>query len=118
MPGDYPGWLYPAAWLAALALSASIFMFLYWRSEDLRKAFMVSLAWLKAAALVLWLAGLDRPVLEIVYVRGGATAASITLTANTLIALALLATNTMIWAWPDVSRELLGRREEMPGLRR
>ena len=114
----YPEWLYPAAWLAALALSTLIFALVYWRSEDLRKAFMVSLAWLKAAALVLWLAGLDRPVLEIVYVRGGATAASVTLTANTLIALSLLVTNLAVWAWPEVSRELLGRREEMPGLRR
>ncbi len=59
MPGDYPAWLYPAAWLAALALSASIFMFLYWRSEDLRRAFMISLAWLKVAAAVVFFLFVD-----------------------------------------------------------
>ncbi len=114
----YPEWLYPAAWLGALLLSTLIFVFVYWRSEDLRKAFMLSLAWLKVAALVLWLIELDRPVLHLYLLREGSLTGGLTITANLAIALALLATNLTVWAWPELSRELLGRREELPGVRR
>ncbi len=113
----YPGWLYPLAWLGALFMSTLISMFVYWRSEDLRKAFMLSLAWLKVAALILWLVGLDRPVLQVYLAREGVLTGGLTITANMLIALALLITNATVWAWPELSRELLGRREELPGVR-
>ena len=113
---DYPEWLYPAAWMAALAVSGLIFTVVYFREGGLRRPLIVSLIWLKAAAFILWIVGLDRPLLIVAYVRGPEQAATATITANMAVAIALLATNLTIWAWPEISAALRGRREQLPGL--
>ncbi|BBC20937.1 hypothetical protein [Aeropyrum globular virus 1] len=113
---DYPGWLYPAAWLAAILASALILALVYWKTESIRTGLIVSLLWMKAAALVLWLVGLDRPVVKLLFIRSGDIAWGLTLTANMLVVVALAVTNLTIYAWPELSRELLGRREGLPGV--
>ena len=115
--GGVEGLVYPAAWLAAILASALVFSVVYWRGGDLRGALIASLLWLKAAALVLWLVGLDRPVFTVYLVgRGGTAVRALTVTANMLVAAALALTNLTVYAWPEISRSLLGRRERLPGV--
>ena len=110
-----PSLLAAAGWSVAAFSASIVFGVVYWRGGSLREAAIASLILLKAVALGLWALGLDRPLLTIYVYRGG-TVHTITITANLLLALSLLATNLLLLAWPRLSQSISGRREELPGV--
>ena len=104
------------AWIVCIVASAAVLVALYLKTNSIRVAVMASLLWLKASAAILFVLGLDRPLLRIYYVKHGYIVGSITLTANIAVFLMLLITNAIVYAWPQISRELGLGRQQLPGV--
>lgn len=80
-----------AAWGVAVVAAAFTFNKVYEREGSFKKALTYSLILLKIFATVYWLAGLDRPLASIYYVRGEVVWSG-TLTANMAVIIALAVT--------------------------
>jgi len=104
------------AWLLGLGLMTLVFLYFHHKTGDLRYSFMLALVWGKVLALILWALGLDKPLFTMYYYRDGYIIAKLTITANMLVLLTLLATNLTAYAWPQITRELTGARQRLPGL--
>lgn len=81
-----------AAWVLGVGIMSYMLIALMRAGYGFRKALTHALITGKVIATIYWVAGLDRPVMTITYVRGG-TVAGVTLTANTIILMSLLAAN-------------------------
>ena len=106
------------AWVYGLLSMLAVFLYMHWRTGDLRFSFMAALAWGKVLAGVYWLLGLDYPLFSIYrYYEGYGYYPVATITANMAVFTLLLLTNTLAYAWPELKREL-GFRGPLPGLPR
>lgn len=85
-----------AAWGVAVTAATITFIKVYEKESSFRKALTYSLILLKIIATVYWLAGLDRPLATIYYVRGGQVVWAGTITANIAIIIALALTVILI----------------------
>jgi len=104
------------AWLLGLAMMLAVFLYMHWRTSDIRYSFMASLAWGKVLAGVYWILGLDYPLLAFYSYREGLGYHPVfTVTANTAILALLFLANITTYAWPEIKREL-GLWGEIPGM--
>ena len=104
------------AWTLGLLSMLLVFLYFHHKTGDLRYSFMVSLVWGKVLAGVYWLLGLDLPLFAVyAYYRGYGLYPVLTVTANMAIFLLLLLTNALVYAWPELKKEI-GITGELPGL--
>ena len=105
------------AWLYGLGGMLLVFLYFHYRTGDLRYSFMISLIWGKITAGVYWVLGLDYPLFTIYkYYEGYGYYPIATVTANMAILFLLFATNIIVYAWPELKKELGGG--PLPGLPR
>ena len=105
-----------AAWLLGLLSMLAVFLYFHHKTGDLRYSFMIALLWGKVLATIYWLLGLDLPLFALyTYVEGYGYYPIVTITVNMAILATLLLTNALVYAWPELKREL-GMQGELPGL--
>lgn len=95
------------AWFFGLLSMLTVFIVLYRMGEGLQKSLLFALIWGKIYAGVMWVLGVDKPVLTIYrYVPGYGYYPIHTLTANMIIFILFLTTALTTWFWEDIRREL------------
>ena len=86
-----------------------VFLVLYRMGEGLQKSLLFALIWGKIYAGVMWVLGIDKPILTIYrYIPGYGYYPTHTLTANMIIFILFLSSAVTTLFWEDIKRELRG----------
>lgn len=94
------------AWLIGILTMLAVFIFVYSRTNSLRMGFIVSLVWGKIVTGIFWALGIDVPLFTVYYYSNGVFHRLLTVSANMIIFLTLLATTAFLILYPRYGREL------------
>lgn len=106
------------AWVLGLFSMMIVLLYAWHRTGGLRLAFMASLLWGKVLSGAYWLLGLDYKIWDIYYINQSGWHKLGEVTAAGALFIVFLVSNIITYYWPEISRQVLGSRQQLPGIQR